>query len=572
MQKRHLKTVFLLVGLLFSALGSFAEKPGLAGQPREGWDFSQFERIPIQSGGRYKPMDSYAREMVLFLTGKRDYSRWNHVEFLLSIVAHPEYWRTIPLLKLGNKDVRRQLLLDENRKYFSPDELMKNSVVGQYYNEYASRANDQKAATVTEPGSKPDPREKELKDFLQRILLFHQTTQGVAFTVVPRPYPEAWLPLIAQGLNSDQTEVRDEYAHLIRAYYEGDQNRFEKSTNAVKNKVETLIPDWSEHDRKIEAEVFYNELRAFKKAWILYLLAGLCWGAVLALSGARRLSGRRVKWGWRVGWGLTGLAFFLHTLGFVLRTYISGRAPVTNMYESVIWVSYGVMIFAVMIYWRTKKPIVPATASFTTGLALISADLAPAVLDPSIQPLVAVLRSNFWLTTHVLTITISYAAFLLALALGNITLFHFFKSGKTHPKIVELNQLTYRAVQFGVVLVAAGTILGGIWADYSWGRFWGWDPKEVWALIVLLIYVAVLHGRLTGWVGPFGFAALSVVSFLSVLMAWYGVNFVLGTGMHSYGFSTGGMTTVTTFSIAELIWVLIVTLKVKWNFLRRRAT
>jgi cytochrome c biogenesis factor len=116
-------------------------------------------------------------------------------------------------------------------------------------------------------------------------------------------------------------------------------------------------------------------------------------------------------------------------------------------------------------------------------------------------------------------------------------------------------------MQFGVVLIAAGTILGGIWADYSWGRFWGWDPKEVWALIVLLCYVAILHGRLTGWIGQFAYAAWSVVAFLSVLMAWYGVNFILGVGLHSYGFSTGGFTAVMTFVAVQGAYVGFVALR-----------
>ena len=106
--------------------------------------------------------------------------------------------------------------------------------------------------------------------------------------------------------------------------------------------------------------------------------------------------------------------------------------------------------------------------------------------------------------------------------------------------VKPLSNFVYRAMQVGVLLIAAGTILGGVWADYSWGRFWGWDPKEVWALITLLVYLVPLHGRFAGWVSTFGLVAASVVCFLSVIMAWYGVNFVLGVGLHSYGFVEGG--------------------------------
>jgi ABC-type transport system involved in cytochrome c biogenesis permease subunit len=161
----------------------------------------------------------------------------------------------------------------------------------------------------------------------------------------------------------------------------------------------------------------------------------------------------------------------------------------------------------------------------------------------------------------VLTITLGYAAFALTLGLGNVVLFQFLKRNPKKDQVIALNHLNYRAMQFGVVLLAAGTILGGVWADYSWGRFWGWDPKEVWALIALLGYLTVLHARYTGWFGAFGFAAWSVVSFSLVVMAWYGVNFVLGVGLHSYGVSSGGGFWVGSFVLAQLAftgWVAFV--------------
>jgi cytochrome c biogenesis factor len=130
--------------------------------------------------------------------------------------------------------------------------------------------------------------------------------------------------------------------------------------------------------------------------------------------------------------------------------------------------------------------------------------------------------------------------------------------GINGERVRSATQATYRAVQIGVVLLAPGIILGGIWADYSWGRFWGWDPKETWALIALLGYIALLHARLTGWIQNFGMLAGSVVASCLVIMAWYGVNFVLGAGLHSYGFGAGGVEYVTAFVIAQLIFVAYV--------------
>jgi len=140
----------------------------------------------------------------------------------------------------------------------------------------------------------------------------------------------------------------------------------------------------------------------------------------------------------------------------------------------------------------------------------------------------------------VLTITLGYAAFTLAMGIGHLNLgLYFFRPGEA-VLFKNLSLFLYRALQVGTLFLAVGTLLGGVWASYSWGRFWGWDPKETWALIATLGYLAILHARMTGWIKDFGMAVGSLLGYLLVLMAWYGVNFVLGTGLHSYGFGSGG--------------------------------
>jgi len=219
-----------------------------------------------------------------------------------------------------------------------------------------------------------------------------------------------------------------------------------------------------------------------------------------------------------------------------------------------------------------------AMAGATVGFfAAILAYYAP-VFDENINPLMPVLRDNFWLTLHVLTITASYGAGALAWGLGNLALAYYLfgRYREAPPEIVDrrglasssavsrrppeavqsLGLFIYKAMQVAVLLLAAGTILGGLWADVSWGRFWGWDSKEVWALVSLLIYLAVLHGRYAGWFGNFGLAVGSVVGATSILMAWYGVNFVLGSGLHTYGDGAGGMLPVAV--TVALNWILIV--------------
>jgi ABC-type transport system involved in cytochrome c biogenesis permease subunit len=177
------------------------------------------------------------------------------------------------------------------------------------------------------------------------------------------------------------------------------------------------------------------------------------------------------------------------------------------------------------------------------------------VLDPNIRPLPPVLRDNFWLVTHVLTIMLGYAAFALTFGLAHLILGTYLFKPKSVDEKSYIHHLLYRALQIGVLLLAAGTILGGVWANYSWGRFWGWDPKETWALIALLLYIFAIHGKIAGWWGNFGMAVASAVSFNGVLMAWYGVNFVLGKGLHSYGFGGGGLQWVALIVGVDLAFV-----------------
>jgi len=414
-------------------------------------------------------------------------------------------------------------------------------------------------------------------------------------------------------------------------------------------------------------EVHFNDLAPFFKAPIAYgvgLLALIFSLLSTNFGTAMKLEsvfGKLSKSLYMIG--IAGLAagIGLEAYGFFLRIKITSFAPVTNMYETVIWVAMISSIIGFVLEAIYRKTWAALAAS---GIALVGTGLAATVplLDPDIHTLPPVLRSNFWLTIHVLTIVSSYAAFALAMGLGmaatslyltatykrSVNLFgmalpmipgiplliagylaleKFYAEAGTvstfqsygfwpslavvtvggtmtgaaifamlgelvnrsifrkslglsgvdlseelaQPKtfqveepprvakpilvndeararamqataaqIKPISSFIYRSMQVGILLVTAGTFLGGWWADVSWGRFWGWDPKEVWALITLLVYLIPLHGRFAGWVNTFWLVMASVVCFLSVLMAWYGVNFVLGVGLHSYGAGAGG--------------------------------
>jgi cytochrome c-type biogenesis protein CcsB len=550
-----------------SAVPEAVEKREELVRPRP-WDFAEWDLVPIQAGGRIKPLRAFAGELVLHLTSRRTFEGWNPSEMLLAMVTQPGAWREKPLIKIEREDVKRQLLLDVSKMRFSVAELFGNSVLLQY----AQRMGELESTMAKAPNPNADPREEELKRILDRLTVFHRLITGEAWTFLPSEPGKGWAPIarpeesepqsIQQILadTSVQGKIRSQFVALMGAYLGGNEAMFAASSKALRASIEEeatrLEPGFADAVLpKLQAERRYHELRPFHWAWILYVLAALGFGVASWLA-AGAVTNRKSKAFHLAGFASLAVALVLHVVGFALRSIVAGRPPVTNMYESIVWVSFGAVFFALVIYAFQRFRILLGVGSVLGALGLLAADAAPTLMDPGLHPLVPVLRSNYWLTVHVLTITLGYAAFALTLGIGNVTLFKLFRGvPERSAEVTRLNLLTYRAMQFGVILLAAGTILGGIWADYSWGRFWGWDPKEVWALIALLTYLAVLHGRYAGWVGPMGFAAWTVFCFSSVVMAWYGVNFVLGVGLHSYGFSAGGQGTVGIAVLIQLLYV-----------------
>ena len=300
--------------------------------------------------------------------------------------------------------------------------------------------------------------------------------------------------------------------------------------------------------KTIGLELLFNHVQPFMWGWVI-MLAGL-----LSLIASMVLRSRSCYF--------LGFAFYFASLafqcfGFFTRIYISGRAPVSNMYETVIWVAFMSAIFALILELVYRRTVILLAGALMSFFGLVLADQMPLALDPKISPLVPVLRSNYWLTVHVLTIVSSYAAGTLAWGLGNVSLVLLaFGKGKRET-LKTLSQFTYRAVQIAVLLLAAGTFLGGWWAAESWGRFWGWDSKEVGALIALVCYVIPLHARFIGWVKDFGLAVCAVVCYSFIIFSWYVVNFVIAAGLHSYGFGGGGGTWVAWAALLNIEWVII---------------
>ncbi len=556
------------------------------------------DRIPIQDRGRVKPFLSFAQETMQLIHGsktikiketsvsgspKRPSIKRETSEVILTFMLAPEQWETTKIVRLDYLALKKALGFPESEKFFSVAEIFQSQALAPLM---------QAMATKVERKEKLNPFDQAVQKLESQLGYIRLLQSGEGLRFIPSTDSKSpWL-----SVNQIEGEPKEAFTGVLVALIQSISNKMQpkgsasspaetsvatqpiddaanvsphKSTEATSGtaagpifseaqdlqaKVDQLIataqkihPESYPDMKIIDMELSYLKFKPFFWAALFYFFGFLVMTLYWVL---------KKDYFVKLCWAFTFLGLGLQIYGFVLRTLISGRAPVTNMYETVVWVPLGAILFGMGIEYFKQNKFTLLGANLGAFLCLMLADMAPAVLDPTIQPLEPVLRSNFWLSTHVTIIVISYAAFFLAFVLGDINLIYFILDPKKWAKQIKtINDSIYRAIQIGILLLGIGIVLGGVWADYSWGRFWGWDPKETWALIALLGYLAVFHARLVGWVKQFGMSAAAVTSFSLVIMAWYGVNYVLGAGLHSYGFGAGGVEYVTAFVVLHLLFV-----------------
>jgi len=538
-------TIAILLSSMLFLPQSFANQP--EGDARE-----VLGAIPVQQGGRVKPFESFAKEIALYMTGKTHFQKMEPTELVWRWVAAPDIWNAKAILPVSNPELRKDFSADLENNRIAPSLVLADL-------NFTAKAGAARAKQ--ERKEKLNDYEKSIIELESRARLFQAIGRGEMPGFIPHPdEPQSgWVPL--EGLASDHgisiletmypganvKETSNSLSFLLSRLREENIEMAGVSAAFFANALTKLLEsrDIIIDRTLINYELFYLKFRPFHTAWAIYLGSLLLW---LTLRNKKRSN--------KIAFSFFTAAFAIHTLGFVLRCLIAGRPPVTNMYESVIWVSWGVVFFSIILFLFYRSYLIPMVAASVSILALLISENLPAVLDQSISPLVPVLRSNFWLTIHVLTITLGYGAFLLNWGVAHAVVYQYASKKKSNKTLDELITFLYRSLQIGIILLAAGTILGGVWANYSWGRFWGWDPKETWALIALLAYLAVMHGRTAGWLDSFQTALWCALCFLTVIMAWYGVNFVLAAGLHSYGFGGGGLHYVAIVVLIDVAFLL----------------
>lgn len=522
MKKTFLPVIFLT---LLGTSAAFA-----ADLPRE------VRSIPIQHNGRVKSFDSFARQTLRLVAGKESWKKESAAKVIWGIALDRTKAADLEWIRLDFPELKQLLKVDAERHYYTLKELTPG------YGEVARLA--QASQAKRDKDERPSALEQKGAQLLSRMHTVSLLASGDLFTLLP-PEPgaasAAWRPAFdphdpaSANFEALLTSCRPaETAGSACSEHAAQWNAAVQGTSAEAAKA------------RIREELFYLDYHPFQWAWMLYLAGFL----LLAFSGQTfpRQAGVVLVIG---GW-------LCHTLGLALRIIVLARPPVSNMYESMIFMNWALMLFAFIFSGlrRTAAPL--AAGALVSALIEIYANLLP--IDPAMDVLVPVLRSNYWLTIHVLTVVSSYGAFGLALALGHRHLIFDRILKRWSPQDAEASaKLILRVVEFGAILIGVGTVLGGVWANESWGRFWGWDPKETWALITLLGYLVIIHLRYFKKIGPFGLAVGTIVGFQLVLFTWYGVNFVLGRGLHSYGTGSGGLSWILYYLAAQtlfLVWAL----------------
>ena len=495
-----------------------------------------FNKLIIQdAGGRMKPAHTFASELVRKASQTETLHGMQPSQVLLSIIENSRLWYEVPAIYLEKKNlkIRKLLRLADTVKYARLSDFFSNR------GEYKIREQVAEAQKVNVKSY----FEKDLIKIDKRLGLLYNAIGGGILKIYPIPNDEnnKWVSQpetsSTKGFIAKDTVFVQKslplYVQLLQtAKRTNDYSKANEILDGIKKYQKNYGAAVYPSDKRIELEIIYNKYKVFSKLVRYYGLASLLLiGFVIAQIFVTK------KWINLIVKTLIGLTiglFLLHTLGLISRWLISGNAPWSNAYESIIYVAWTTMLFG--FFLGRKSALTIAATTFVTSIILFTASLN--WLDPEIANLQPVLNS-WWLLVHVSIIVASYGPLTLGMILGVFSLFLILFTNEKNKKkmdinIKEITIINEMAVTVGLIMLTIGNFLGGMWANESWGRYWGWDPKETWALISIMIYAFVLHMRLIpGLRGRYTFNLWTIIAYFSIMMTYFGVNFYL-SGLHSY--------------------------------------
>jgi len=567
---------------------------------QEKLDYAAFEKMPILDNGRIKPLGAFAKARLKDFYG----SDKNANAWLAETLLNPSEAINAKIFLIKNDALKTRLKLSKDKDYFNLQDLQtglqatQKDIIALLEMNQDELTSEQKALLkihedvisynellrsfslilpIIDNTTFIDllPQEQritnDLKSIIERkgedISAYTQSEQETAITgfnlqqirgggtnnddfkVIPTRLNNtlSWIApwqTINDGQGSPQTnEILSLWSNIANAYRSNNEKAWNKATQELLNKTfKITAPEISK--TRLKVELLYQSLKPYHLAMAFYALSILL--LILSLSKSSKPITSAALF------SLSAAAIF-HASGIAARIYILDRPPVGTLYESVLFVSLICAIIGLISYIKTRKPIIPITGQIA-ALGLLA--IAPTMLqnNDSLELLVAVLNTNFWLATHVLCITAGYGVCIITACLAHAYMILRIKNS-THIMLNGLFQSIHKIGLIALLLTAVGTVLGGIWADQSWGRFWGWDPKENGALLIVLWLIWIQHGRLSGNIRPLGYVAGIAALNIVVALAWFGVN-LLGVGLHSYGFTSGIASGLATFCILELIIIL----------------
>ena len=482
--------------------------------------------------GRIKPLDTLAMDMVHKLLRKDDFKGMNHVEIFLGMMMYYDYFQHIKMFPTSSEELREKLGTPKDEKYVSFADAYDAN--GQYkLKDYIDAAYQSNPAHRTK-------FQKDLIKFDERMGIAYYMYTAQMFLVFPDITGKTTgflSPGIAMASFDKENTLKIQ--DLLQKYFEGVDKGLKENNWQDADKYLGLISEFQRTngahlipaESRISVEIMMNKYNPFKNLTYLYVLLGIVMfifviTAIIKNKPVNSTAGR-------IFTGITILVVVLHTAALICRWYIAGHAPWSNAYESMIYIAWAGALAGLLFFQRSLLAI--AATNFVAGITLFVANLG--FMDPQIGTLVPVLKS-YWLNIHVSVITASYSFFGLCFVLGIISMVLFIlrspKRAHIDQSIVNVHCINEISMLFGLGLLTIGTFLGGVWANESWGRYWGWDPKETWSLITVIAYTIILHARLVKKLNnPYIFSVLSTLGFYTVMMTYFGVNYYLA-GMHSY--------------------------------------
>ena len=490
----------------------------------------KFEKLLVQdNGGRIKPVNTVCSEFLRKVSRKDNIAGQSASQVVLGMMKNPKLWSNVPMIKVSHEKLKLLIQKEESRVSFRTfftdegDYILKDEV---------ERVNSKA----------PINRSKYDKDVLtvdERINICFTIYNGDIFRFFPlaNDSNNTWF---TSGQNSFFSGKDSLFVTNIMFMYMNALDRAINDNNWVTcDSVVSYISRFQNiygkqvmpEDYKVDLEVMYNKLNIFSNLFMYYFIVGFIFLIVLIV---RIFNPNVLFYFVKIIQFFIVLGFLYQTFGLAARWVISGHAPWSNGYESMIYISWATMLSGIIFSRKSKMTL--AATTLVTSLFLMVAHLN--WLDPEITNIVPVLNS-YWLMIHVSIITASYGFLALGAVLGLFSLWLIiFTSSETKKKLLntikELTLINEKSITIGLFMLTIGTFLGGVWANESWGRYWGWDPKETWALVSILVYAFILHMRLIPALsGIYIFNLATLIGISSIIMTYFGVNYYL-SGLHSY--------------------------------------